>query len=61
MTRIVEAKIKISDLEEFKTLLSAVAEVLHVYEEMDLQHLVDDQLSRAIEQLLAAREALRSI
>lgn len=60
MARIIEARIKISDLKQFKELLRCVSTVLVVYEAMG-HHLNDSELIEALEGLLAAREALRDL
>lgn len=60
MNRTVEATIKISDLDQFKSLLRSVSAVVRVYETMG-HHLNDTELVDALEGLLAARNALRDI
>lgn len=60
MARIIEATIKISDLEQFKDLLRHVSAMVEIYETME-HHLGDTQLAEALEGLLTARNALRDL
>lgn len=60
MARLVEATIKISDLEQLKDLLGRVSAVVEIYETMG-HHLGDTQLAEALEGLLTARNALRDL
>lgn len=60
MARLIEATIKVSDLEQFKDLLRRVKIVVEIYEAMG-HRLSDTELAEALEGLLAARNALRDL